>query len=138
MNAKEYLQQAYRIDVKIKDKNLELENLRELSTSVSSPTITDNGGASKSTKPDKVGRIVGRIVDLEREIKSEINRYFDLKSEINEKINLVADETLQSLLFKRYILCQSWKYIAVDMGYTYRHTLLLHSNALKEFSKTYH
>jgi len=132
MSAKEYLQQSFEIPDKIRDKKRKRRDLFELAVGGSYDT-TGTGGRSNAIS-DKVGKTAGRIADLD----SEIERLFDLQNEIEEMINKVKCEKSRKLLYKRYVLLLSWEHVAVEIGYTYRHTLSLHGDALIEFNKNFH
>ena len=72
MTAKQYLQQAYRLNELINSDLAELEQLRVLATSVSSPNLSGMpSGGSRNTEPAFV-RAIEKIYDLEKVINSEI------------------------------------------------------------------
>ena len=56
----------------------------------------------------------------------------DVKEQIRDVIEHVDDVTLQLILEKRYLLYESIKEIAADLGYTYRWTEKKHKKALQE------
>lgn len=127
MTAKEYLQQYKLLDNRINAKCEQLARLRELSTKVSSA----QGGGAPGGVSDRVGSIVAKICDAEREINAMIDRLIDLKAEIEHTIAAVPDETLRHLLELRYINGKTFEQIAVDMFYTYQWVCVLHGRALK-------
>ena len=93
MTAKQYLQQAYRLNELINSDLAELEQLRVLATSVSSPNLSGMpSGGSRNTEPDFV-RAIEKIYDLEKVINAEIDRFVDLKKEIRIVINQVPDNS---------------------------------------------
>ena len=53
--------------------------------------------------------------------------------EISEAISNMKDDTEREVLMRRYIMCEKWEEIAVNMGYGYRHVLKIHGNALNNF-----
>ena len=53
--------------------------------------------------------------------------------EISEAISDMKDDTEREVLMRRYIMCEKWEEIAVNMGYGYRHVLKIHGNALNNF-----
>ena len=132
MTAKQYLQQSFRLNAKIDADLLEVERLRALATSVSSPDLSQDR-VQTGTVSDRIGNTVAKIIDLEREINAEIDRFVDLKREIRERIDKVASEDFRIILQKRYLNFQKWEQIAVDLNYTYRHVTRLHGEAIQAF-----
>jgi hypothetical protein len=63
---------------------------------------------------------ITKIVDLQTEINSDIDRLVDLKQEIGATIKAVKDSELQTILEKRYLCFQSWEEIAAGMHYEMR------------------
>ncbi len=129
MTAKEYLSQAYRLDQRINSKLEQVASLNELATKCTS-TLTGmprNPNRGTSTMADAVGK----IVDLQAEINSDIDRLVDLKREMVRLIKAVNNTECQTLLELRYLCFKTWEQIAVDMGYTTRNIHLLHKKALE-------
>jgi len=130
MNTKTYLSQARYLDTRIKSKLQQIESLNELATSCSSvltgmPKNPNNGGS-------RMADAVCKIVDLQNEIKRDIDMLVELKKEIMGIIKAVVNPEHQTLLEKRYLCYLSWEKIAVDMGYDLRYTHKLHTRALEE------
>lgn len=73
-----------------------------------------------------------KIIDLEEQITADMEKLVDLKKEITYVIQSVPNPEYQDLLAKRYICCESWEKIAVDMNYELRYIHKLHSRALQE------
>ena len=73
-----------------------------------------------------------KIIDLEEQITRDMEKLVDLKKEITHVIHSVSNPEYQDLLAKRYICCESWEKIAVDMNYELRYIHKLHSRALQE------
>ena len=129
MNIREYLSQAYRLDQRINSKLEQVASLNELAMKCTS-TLTGmprNPNRGTSTMADAVGK----IVDLQAEINSDIDRLVDLKREMVRLIKAVNNTECQTLLELRYLCFKTWEQIAVDMGYTTRNIHLLHKKALE-------
>lgn len=129
MTAKEYLQQALRLDERINSKISQIESLRELATKCTS-TITGmphNPSPSQSPMADAVCK----IIDLQDEINRDIDHLVDLKRELVGVIRNVEDVECRLLLELRYLCFMSWEDIAVQMGYTTRNIHYLHKQALR-------
>lgn len=106
-DAEKYLNQLYKLDQIIKSDQEELERLRSLAESISNDISQERVQSSNSN--DKTAEIISKIVDLENEIKQEMNNFIDLKKEIRDVINQVDDADLKIFLRYRYILFYSWK-----------------------------
>ena len=73
MTAKEYLGQAYRVDLRIRCKMEQVQSLRELAVKASSTLSDMPKGSGYTSKAD----IVAKIVDYENEINKE-NQWFHI------------------------------------------------------------
>ena len=123
MTAKEYLSQAYRLDLRI---NTKIQQVDQLSSLAQKATAMISGMPKQTTKSDS---LLVKIIDLQWEIQDDIDGLVDLKREISHAINhLTGDHQL--VLEKRYLCYQSWDKIAQDMQYDERHVLRLHGQAL--------
>lgn len=128
MTAKEFLNQAFRIDQRINSKLEQIESLRTLLTKTSS-TLSDmpkNPNKSHSRTED----IIIRIMMIEDEIKHDIEKLVTLKKEVSDAINAVEPMECRMLLELRYLCFHTWEDIAAEMNYTVRNVHLLHSKAL--------
>lgn len=129
MTSKEYLSQAYRLDQRINSKLEQVESLNHLATKVNT-TLTGmpkNPNRATSTMADAVTK----IIDLQQEINSDIDRLVDLKREMVTVIKAVSNTEYQTLLELRYLCFKTWEQIAVEMNYTVRNVHLLHKEALQ-------
>lgn len=128
MTAKEYLNQAFRIDQRINSKLEQIESLRTLLTKTSS-TLSDmpkNPNKSNSRTED----LIIKIMMIEDEIKADIDKLVSLKKEVSDVINAVEPVECRMLLELRYLCFHKWEDIAAEMNYTVRNVHLLHSKAL--------
>jgi len=133
MTAREYLNQAYRLDQRINSKIEQVQALNELATKCTS-TIT---GMPRNPSPSQspMADAVCKIIDLQNEINRDIERLVDLKRDIVTLIKSVVDTEQQTLLEKRYLCFMQWEQIAVDMNYSIHHLYKLHSTALDACDK---
>jgi len=129
MTAKEYLNQAYKLDLRIDTKIKQLDNLKDLAVKCTAALsgIPHNPSRSKTRMADTIEK----IVDLQNEINTDIDRLIDLKREIVQVIKSVPDPEQQTILEKRYLCYLSWEQIAVDMNYSIQHIFRLHDKALE-------
>lgn len=130
MTAKEYLNQAYRLDQRIRSKQEQISALNDLATSCSASMTgmprNPNRGSSR------MADAVNRIVDLKDSIAADMEELVKLKAEIIATIKAVNCIEYQLILEKRYISGKSWPEIAVDLGYKMRRLYALHDEALAE------
>ena len=129
ITAREFLGEAYRIDIRIRSKIELLDYLNDLSTKCTA-TFSDmprNPNRGNSRLEDTVVK----IIDLERQIDDEIDRLVDVKRKIIEVISLVPNYEQQTLLELRYLNFKTWEQIAVAMNYGIDNIYKLHRKALK-------
>lgn len=137
MTAKQYLKQAYRLNELINSDLAELEQLKALSKSISSPNLT--GMPSSGTKKQEapfVNAIV-KIVDLEKIIDAEIDRFVDLKKEIRTVINQVPNNDQRLCLKLRYVQFYKWEAVAVAMNLSLKQVHRIHNEALQAVKLPY-
>lgn len=130
MTTKTYLSQARYLDMRIKSKLQQIESLNELATTCTSVLTGMPHNPSPSTS--RMADTVCKIVDLENEIRRDMDELIDLKKEITSVIKSVSNPEHQTLLEKRYLCYLSWEKIAVDMCYDLRYIHKLHNRALAE------
>ena len=130
MTAKAYLEQAIRLDLRINSKIEQVASLNDLATKCTS-TLTGMPHAPSASTSTMADTIV-KIVDLQAEIKHDIDTLVDLKHEIVGVIKAVPTPEYQTVLEKRYLCFMPWEQIAIDMGYDMHYLFKIHSRALQE------
>ena len=130
MNVKEYLSQARNLDQRIITKTQMIDSLNDLAARCSA-TYSDMP-KSPNRSNSRLEECVMKIIDLEEQITRDMEKLVDLKKEITHVIHSVSNPEYQNLLAKRYICCEAWEKIAVDMNYELRYIHKLHSRALQE------
>ena len=133
MDAKEYLNQAYRIDQRINNKIEILRSMNELATKVTSTLAMDP--VSETRNVHKMSDNVEKMIDLKREINKDVDRLVDLKREIMRVIAKIQDARCLMLLELRYLCFKSWEDIAYEMEFTPRWLHKLHTKSLTEVEK---
>ena len=129
MNAKEYLNQAYRMEQRVQSKLEQIEDLRSLASHVTSsigsePVVhTRNNTAMQDT--------VIRIMEAEQELNAEIDELVEIKQDIKRTIDMVPDVTLRLVLEKRNLCFQKWEQIAFEMYYSLRSVQEKHREAVR-------
>lgn len=136
MTAKQYLRQAYRLNELINSDIQELEQLKALSRSISSPNLSGMPSGSRKQEAPFVNAVI-KIVDLEKVIDAEIDRFVDLKKEIRDKLFQIKDKNERLILQNRYLLFHTWEQIAEELNFTPQWVQEIHKRALKNFSKQF-
>ena len=128
MKAKEYLSQARHLDARINTKIMQVAQLNDLArratSTLSGMPHNPNKGSSQ------MANTVGKIVDLQNEINTDIDALVDLKRDIAALIKRVPNSDQQTVLEKRYLCFQPWEQIAIDMSYSLHYLYKVHSAAL--------
>ena len=133
MTPRQYLDQAYRLDERIKSKLKQLANLKALATHVTS--MLNDVCIQKSHNNHKMEDTILKIYEQENEIDRDIDRLVDLKGEIRHVIDGVQNIQYRFILEKRYLLFESWEKIANDLHLSVQHVFRLHNEALREIDK---
>ena len=107
MTVKEYLGQAYLLDQRIKSHTIELEELREMSQSISTPGFEEHYSVTRNTDAAFEKTII-KITEMESRILSEMNLLVELKAQIHEIIGQIEKPEYQTALRYRYIHNYSW------------------------------
>lgn len=132
MTEKEYLQQAYRIDRKIK---LDTEKLAAARSALYGKTARyDSDGSNPVPYGNVTESAVLRVMELEERLNREIDELTAKRQEIELVVNAVPDEVQREVLTRRYLLYQKWEVIAEEMNFSERHIRRLHGYALKNMS----
>lgn len=125
---KTILRDYKRIDRQIKADYAELD---ELVTLIQSPNL-DGMPSTPNNERD-----LSYLIIKKDEILARILRDIDLKeaalARINEALESMTSETERTLLVLRYKRGLSFEKVAVELGYSFRHTLRLHGSALQHF-----
>ena len=129
MTAKEYLNQAYRLDQRINSKLEQAMSLRDLTIKATATMSDMPSGGSRNAY--RMQDIIGKIIDLENEINRDIDTLVNLKRELVAAIKAVSDPECQTLLELRFLCFKTWEQIAVEMDYSIQHIYRLRNRALK-------
>ncbi len=105
----------------------EQEQIRAIATSCGGAS---SGGTPGSTS-DKVGKLAGRLADLDSIILAEMDEAIIKRDKVRSVIEAVEDDRLRNLLSLKYISGYSFEHIAVELNYCYKHTCRLHNEALQ-------
>ena len=129
MTSKEYLSQAFIVDVDINTKLDQLDRLNALATKAT--TTFSEVPFTGTPDPHRREDIIVKIIDLEDRIKEEMRRLVDLKSDIMTASAKIEEPEQRIVLEKRYLEFKKWEDIAVEMNRSLRSIYRLHGEALK-------
>lgn len=132
MTAKEYLQQAYRLNELIDSDVHELERLRDLAGRISSPNFGERVQSSRNLDAPFV-KYLGDIMEMEEKIQKELCRLVVLKKQILAALESVADREERLLLTYRYLNNESWEQIAEGLSVSMSTVHRIHASALRNF-----
>lgn len=129
---KEYLRQIRLFDICIKQKEAELAAMR---SEIESMSAAVTGERVQTSAKDKMSEKVSHIVDLERQIIQDKEKFLHMKDRIINEIQSLDNSVYVDILYKRYVEYKQLEEIAVEMNYSYRQVLRLHGFALQEFKR---
>jgi ferritin-like metal-binding protein YciE len=124
---KRYLQRYTKLKNAIDQKLSEYEQLRALCERATT-TITGMPPSGRNSREDAYVR----MIEMGDKINDEIDRYVDMRGEIEAAISTVEDITLQTLLRYRYLEGFTWEKVAVELNYCWRQIIRLHGRALQD------
>jgi DNA-directed RNA polymerase specialized sigma subunit len=130
MTAKQYLRQAYRLNELINSHTKELESLKLLLTSLPGIDFSQEKVQGGKLPCDRTPNIISQIVELENEVKQEIENFITLKKEVHDVINAVTNPNEKLVLRYRYIEFLTWEQTANLMAYSIKQVHRIHSEAL--------
>lgn len=120
MRAKEYLSQVRFLDERITCKLADAARLQDMATRIT-PILREDGVSGGGGAPDRLADAVAKIVDLKAEINRDIDRLVDKKRDIAAKLGKLTDRRYYAVLFRRYLLFETFEKISCEMNYSWRH-----------------
>lgn len=135
MTAKEYLQQAYRLNEVIAKKQQEYDRIGSVATNTA-PNVT--GMPRSGGKNDKVCECAVNRANLSGEIDICIDMLIRCKKCIAYSIREVSNKQYRKLLVLRYIRFKSWEDIAKAMKKSQNHVQnRMHDKAIAKIKTQY-
>lgn len=110
MTAKEYLNQAYRLEQRIRLQKERLDELRDLASSPASSGFEEHYNPNQPTEAPFV-KTLHKVMDLEEKVNDELQKLIKLQAEIQATINKVPNMDERLVLTYRYIKNMSWEQI---------------------------
>lgn len=135
MTTKRYLEQIERLDRMIQNKLSEINQLKNIATSITIAPKEVN--VQVSSDKDRMGNAVSKLLDLEKETDQLVDDYIGKRKRIIEQIDSMEDTNMYHVLSERYIMRKELGVIAVEMGYSFKQVCRIHGDALKEFERIY-
>lgn len=150
MNAKEYLNQYQKIKAELDiiessicDIQDEMQRIGDISLKSAWPDGQPHGTITTDPTGEKAVQIVTKYEEQYKELSKQLRQYeFELiirsskmwskRMEILDTLSNIGDSTLYKILTYRYIDGKRFELIAVEIGYTFRHVIRLHGQALKK------
>lgn len=129
MTPKTYLNQAYRLEQRIRLDTEELENLRTLEATVSSPGFEEHYNPNHPTDAPFV-KTLNRIWEMEQKVKDELDLLLRLKKEIQSVIAKVDNTDERLILTYRYLKNYTWARIGDELYADERTIRRWHDRAL--------
>lgn len=145
MKAKEYLRQIKRLDDAIMAKIDLLNTMNEMLTATGGTDFGSERVVSSAGEGMMTDRIIDKV-DLEMEIRKDVEKYIRKKNRIINQVNGMIDTRFQEILTLRYIAMKTedgirknytLAEVADIMGYSYDHARRLHGEALMAFTRLY-
>ncbi len=133
MDIKHELNSLRHLEFAIRSKNRQLEELKELKTTIGSPVITGMPKCQSFESRDKLEELLDKICRLEREKADEIGVLIDDKLYWTEKFRALATEE-STVMEMRYFEGSRWSDIAEELNYDERSIYNIHGRALQKLN----
>lgn len=117
MSVREQLENIRILSTMIDSKVSEIQSLRDIATSVVG-VLKDVPEHAVGSPSDKVGNTAAKILDLENEVKNELDKLLDLRQESLKLVARLNDPTEYKIVYMRYFQFRTWSMIAEEMHYT--------------------
>lgn len=134
MTVKEFLRSVREQDSLLRAYEQELEDLRRRAYNISSPKLGDKIQSNHLATLDE---IVDKLDSQIEKVNAAWDELIDRRDMAKSLINTVEDESIRCVLYRYYILIQTWEQIAVEMNYTIRWVYKLHGKALQDLGKEF-
>lgn len=110
MTVKEYLNQAYRLEQRIRLLKDNIEETRALSGSISSPGFEQHYNPNRPTEAPYV-KTLERLMEMQEELDEKLSLLLALKAELTEVIDGVENMDERLVLTYRYLKNFTWSHI---------------------------
>ena len=131
-SAKDYLQEAYKLEKLIRSK---MEQIERLESRASSAPQTFEAPARSSSSGSKIENMAVSLVMLKEEAEEQSKLLAKKRIEISKTIAKAKSYTHQYVLNERYLLNKSWDLIKAESGFSKDYLMRLHRDALLAIGK---
>jgi DNA-directed RNA polymerase specialized sigma24 family protein len=129
MDAKSYLREVEKLDVRIQNKLIERQQWRDIAVGITASIGGERVQASSSQQ--KMADAVIKCVDMETEINTLVDNLIETKKDVIATIEKLNSPTEYDILHKRYIQFMRLQEIADRYGREYTTITTTHGRALK-------
>lgn len=135
MTTAEYLGQIERLELMIKNKEIEIQRLELMARGLSSPALGDK--VQTSSSKDKLGDAVSAMEDEITKLMYIIKYYLELRSKIIAQIDDMNDNSYYQVLTLRFVHDMTYDDISTEIDRTKRQTIRRTEDAMDAFEKMY-
>ncbi len=128
MNARQFLKQVKKLDKLIENKMIEIARWKELAENTTANLTGER--VQSSHNPQRIADAIGRYVDLEAEIREDIERLIAAKKEVIAVIEQL-EATEYDVLHKIYIQHLDFYDVADAYNKSYSWATTVHGQAVK-------
>ena len=132
MTAKEYLNRVRKQNYVVRQAEKELTMVKSDILSLKAASLSEKVTGTKESD------LADKYVKLEKyfdNVIAEWDKLIDMRIEAKAMIAMLPDEAQQAVLYARYINCEEWERIAVDMEFSLRNMFYVHGKALQSFER---
>ena len=133
MTAKEYLRRVRDAESDLRSAEMDYQRARDDVMNLKAIEY-DKDKVSNS----HIGDLSDAIAALEKyaaRVSEQWDRLIVMREEAKAQIEQIADGRYREVLHRRYLQGESWEYIAVGMGYSFRQITRLHGGALQALAE---
>jgi DNA-directed RNA polymerase specialized sigma24 family protein len=133
LDVKEYLSQVKKLDLQIKNKLIEKQQWKDIALGITANMDTERVQSSGSQS--KMADAIVKLVDIEAEIDSLIDKLIDTKKDVIQTIEGLSSPLQYDVLHLHYIQFMTLQEIADKYGMSYDWAKQAHKRALKNVQR---
>jgi DNA-directed RNA polymerase specialized sigma24 family protein len=133
LESKEFLSQVKRLDLLIKNKLIEKQQWHDIALGITANM--DGERVQSSGTKSKMADAIVKVVDIEAEINSLIDKLIDTKKEVIQTIEQLSSPVQYDVLHLHYIQYKTLQEIADKYGLSYDWAKQTHKRALKNVQR---
>lgn len=136
MDAKKYLEQIRANRIRIEMCRCEIEEMDAL-LGIHSPNLDKVGIPPRNSYVADRTQLILKVTERQEQLQREIIGYIEQEQEAKEKLKRLANPIEVEVLFRRYVLCQSYTQIANIMKYTVRALSYIHDKGIRHLQEQF-